>query len=65
MYGIKIDKRKKATFNDVIRKCIEENKIWCDENEGDYVDKKFAKKFDTYEDADYAITEKWEMVSKL
>lgn len=65
MYGIKIDLRKKSTFDDVILECIKNNQLWCNETEEDYVEKKFAKRFKTKEKAECSITEEWEIVCKL
>ena len=62
MYGIKIDKRKKLSFNNAILECIASNQLWCNESEDGYVEKKYAKRFPTRSDADQTITEEWEIV---
>lgn len=65
MYGIKIDKRKKHKFNDGIFECVANNRLWCNESEDGYVEKKYAKRFPTQSDADKSITEEWEIVCAL
>lgn len=64
-YGIKIDLRRSKCFDDTIRKCVRENKLWVDESEGDYTFIQDAKVYDTEADAELSITEDWEMVCKL
>ena len=68
MYGIKIDKRKKNAIK-LVRKdliqWIDNNEIWVDESARTYVEKQFAKRYATYEEALKQVTEDFEMVCKL
>jgi len=71
-YCVKIDKRKKKAIEEHLEKYridlqpfIEKNEIYVDEEEGKYVSKQFAKKYCSLEEAENAITEDFEMVSKL
>ena len=68
MYGIKIDKRKKNAIK-LVRKdliqWIDNDKVWVDESSSAYVEKQFAKRYETHEEAYKSITEDFEMVCKL
>ena len=68
MYGIKIDKRKKSAIK-LVRKdliqWIDNNEIWVDESSSAYVEKQFAKRYATSEEALKSVTEDFEMVCKL
>lgn len=68
MYGIKINKRKtnaiKLVREDLIE-LIENNQIWVDIGETNYVEKEFAKRYATHEDASKSVTEDFEIVCKL
>ena len=71
-YCVKIDKRKKKAIEEQLERYkldlqpfIDRNEIYVDEEEGNYVTKQFAKKYCSLEEAENAITEDFEMVSKL
>ena len=65
MYVIKIDLRKKNTFDNKIWESVYNKELWCNKDEDGYVKKSDAKIFTTKEDAENSVTEDWEMVCRF
>lgn len=61
-FGIKVDKIKYEKHGWYE---LKPRHLWVGESENDYVVKSKAKRFDSYEEAEEAISEPWEFVEEI